>query len=561
MSDEPVASTRPLSVRLALIALVVLAGFAASLALWDPLEMDERGQINRLTRQSLAGIKTDLNSDLRSLLLAHVRLAETWAVEEPGQSLLSTEWTLNCRLFLEHYPGDLALQWFDSNYELSWTLGRDALGGGRAPQITFDRVPASLLQVAVKRGVGQATVLPPFRLSDGRTAMWVVVPVARNAAPYGFLVALLDARATLDTMLDDQLELGYSISVLNGDHEVYRSTAGTQDLENDWSHQADLPILSDRWTIRVWPNRDLMAELRSSLPELAAVLGALLGSALVLTIYFGRAAQSRSRELRRTHDGLEQRVRRRTTELERANDDLKAQILERRRAEESLRHLSGRLLQLQDEERRRIARELHDSTTQALGALAINVDQAQRLAPQVEGTNLRSLLGDSRELVDQVSLEIRTVSYLLHPPMLDELGLEYVLHWFVEGFSRRSGIAVDMDIQPDLGRLPPEVETTLFRIAQEAMTNVHRHSGSITATIELHRDSDTATLVIEDQGRGMPPDVLEPTRHPIATLGIGIAGMRERVRQLGGRLEISGSSRGTVVRVVLPLPSQPPAAD
>jgi hypothetical protein len=106
VSDKPVASARSLSVKLAWTALVVLAGFAASFALWDPLDMDERGQINRLTRQSLAGIRTDLGSDLRSLLLAHVRLAETWAVEEPGQSLSSTEWTLNCRLFLEQYPGD-----------------------------------------------------------------------------------------------------------------------------------------------------------------------------------------------------------------------------------------------------------------------------------------------------------------------------------------------------------------------------------------------------------------------------------------------------------------------
>ena len=280
----------------------------------------------------------------------------------------------------------------------------------------------------------------------------------------------------------------------------------------------------------------------------------------MLTFYFGRAAQARSRELRQARDELELRVHRRTEELERANDDLEAQILERRRAEDSLRHLSGRLLQLQDEERRRIARELHDSTTQVLGALAINMDQAQRLARQDESSSLADIIGDSRELLDDVSREIRTVSYVLHPPMLDELGLEYVLPWFVEGFSKRSGIAVDMDIQKDIGRLPADVETTLFRIAQEAMTNVHRHSGSNTARIALHRDAGSATLEIEDQGRGLPPDVLEPTRHATAGLGIGIAGMRERVRQLGGRLDISGSSRGTAVRVVLPLASRTPAA-
>lgn len=259
-------------------------------------------------------------------------------------------------------------------------------------------------------------------------------------------------------------------------------------------------------------------------------------------------------ELRRAHDELEIRVRERTAELAAANTALQAEIGERKLAEESLRELSGRLLQLQDEERRRIARELHDGTTQSLVALSMELAMVRELTRDADPT-IRQKLNECVELVDQCSGEIRTVSYLLHPPLLDELGLGSTLRNYVEGFGIRSGINVNLKISPDLGRLPRDVELAIFRIVQESLTNIHRHSQSRTANLLLHREAGGVELEIGDQGRGLPPGILAYTHGP-GRAGVGLAGMRERVLQLGGQFQLDSGSAGTAIRIRLPAPAR-----
>ena len=295
-----------------------------------------------------------------------------------------------------------------------------------------------------------------------------------------------------------------------------------------------------------------------SLAQRLALLGALFGLVILVAAHISRAANLGWQELRQTVKQLEMKVRVGTVELQQSSENLSAEITKRKRAEDSLRNVSGWLLQLQEEERRRVARDLHDSTAQLLAATAINVERAQRLAQSREDPILSNVLRDTADCLEQVILEVRTLSYLLHPPMLNELGLQCVLPRYIEGFSRRSGIAVDLSIPPDLGRFPLEVELTLFRITQEALTNIHRHSGSRTAAIALTQDSRSATLEIKDQGRGIPPGVLETTECAISRLGVGIAGMQERVRQLDGKLEITVRSNGTEIRAILPLTSPSP---
>ena len=156
------------------------------------------------------------------------------------------------------------------------------------------------------------------------------------------------------------------------------------------------------------------------------------------------------------------------------------------------------------------------------------------------------------ELVERATAELRTISFLLHPPILDDLGLEGVLPWYAAGFSSRSGIQVNVDVQKDLGRFPHELELTLFRILQEALTNVHRHSASSSVNITLFRDIDGVTLQVEDYGRGVPDETLKRLRTAKAVVGVGITGMRERVRQLGGRLEIESDDKGTLIKATLP---------
>ena len=218
-------------------------------------------------------------------------------------------------------------------------------------------------------------------------------------------------------------------------------------------------------------------------------------------------------------------------------------ITERKTAEEALHRLSGWLLKLQDEERRRLARELHDSTSQLLVGLSVNLavvnESAAALAPRAQHA-----LEESRTLADRCMREIRTASYLLHPPELDELGLRSGLALYVDGFTERSGIQVHLDVAPDLGRLPQEVETALFRIVQEALSNVHRHSDSGTAIIRLVRGASSVTLEVSDRGHGMRPGTPP---------GVGIASMRERAEQLGGWLEVVSLNGGATVKAVIPV--------
>ncbi|HYM08300.1 MAG TPA: PAS domain S-box protein [Terriglobales bacterium] len=229
-----------------------------------------------------------------------------------------------------------------------------------------------------------------------------------------------------------------------------------------------------------------------------------------------------------------------------------ATLMQRKRAERDLRHLSGRLLQLQDEERRRIARDLHDTTGQNLAALEMNLCQINEAAARL-GSKTRRAFTSSIALVRECVQEIRTASYLLHPPLLDEMGLASALRAYADGYKGRTGVTVSVDVSRDLTRLPSEVEIALFRVAQEALTNIHRHSGSPRAMIRALVSPTEVVLEVRDEGRGILPEVRERMANGSAKLGVGIAGMRERLRQLGGWLEVYSNSQGTTVRAVLPV--------
>jgi PAS domain S-box-containing protein len=231
--------------------------------------------------------------------------------------------------------------------------------------------------------------------------------------------------------------------------------------------------------------------------------------------------------------------------------EINADLTQQRQAEETARRLSGRILQLQDEERRKIARELHDSVGQYLAMLKITIDRGERKGI---AASTRQLLNQCSQIVDQCISETRTVSYLLHPPLLDENGLLSAVRWYVEGFAARSGIEVQMKAPPAIPRLLKEIETTLFRILQESLTNVHRHSQSKKVNIEIACDTYTVSLRVRDFGKGIPLDRIRSFRDRGSGMGIGLGGMRERVRELGGILRIEPAEpSGTAIVVVIPL--------
>jgi two-component system, NarL family, sensor kinase len=238
------------------------------------------------------------------------------------------------------------------------------------------------------------------------------------------------------------------------------------------------------------------------------------------------------------------------TELVETNEALRV-------TETSLRQLSGRLLQLQDEERRRIARDLHDVTGQKIAFLSMSLDRLGRLT-ESRKPEAKETLEESRDMVRKIGEEIRTLSYLLHPPLLDESGLASAVRWYAEGFQRRSGIVLSVNIAPGLGRLSTEVETALFRVVQESLTNVHRYSGSVDAEIKIFTAAGQVQLEVADHGKGIEAGAVRAPIEGIASLGVGIPGMRERLRQLGGQLEVDFGGNGTRVFASVPFKTLEP---
>lgn len=260
-----------------------------------------------------------------------------------------------------------------------------------------------------------------------------------------------------------------------------------------------------------------------------------------------RALRDSEERLRTLADALDTQVQFRTQELQRRNEENLQQS-------EQLRDLSVRLLQTQDEERRHIARELHDSAGQTLAALGMALSQLSREANA--SPSLVKSVQDAEGLLKGLGQELRTTSYLLHPPLLDEMGLLSALRWYVEGLEQRSGLRIDLRVPDHFERLSSEVELVIFRLVQECLTNVHRHSGSKTAVIRVAREGEKIHVEVQDRGKGMSPERLsEIQSHGV---GVGMRGMRERIRHFHGELTIESGALGTTIRTTLLAKTRPP---
>ncbi len=281
---------------------------------------------------------------------------------------------------------------------------------------------------------------------------------------------------------------------------------------------------ADDYLIKPFSARELLARVSARL-EIARLQG---------------EGEQRYRELA---ESLEKQVQARTEQLEHRTAMLQKQS-------EDIRNLSAQLLRVQDEERRHIARELHDSAGQTLTVLAINMAQLVQ-ETKAQSPEISNQVDESAALIQQLHNEIRTASYLLHPPLLDESGLASAIKWYVQGATERTGLEIEFQILPDFGRVPREMELVVFRLVQECLTNIHRHSQSKSAIIRLSRDPDKLVLEVQDSGKGISPARLAEIQDRGS--GVGIRGMRERVRQFGGTMRLESDPSGTRVRVTIPI--------
>ena len=289
-------------------------------------------------------------------------------------------------------------------------------------------------------------------------------------------------------------------------------------------------------------------QLANAEVDIPGMLGFLVFSGFIVALgEANRRSLAKSRlaeeQLRRAHAELERKVQERTTELSRAN--------------ENLRELSGHLQQLRDEERRQIARELHDSVGQLLAAMSMNNATLQSQSHNLDSAGARAV-SENSAVVQQIGKEIRTISHLLHPPLLDVAGLASAVRWYVDGFSERSQIKVDMEIPAEFRRLPDQMEIAIFRLVQECLTNIHRHSGSDSAKIAIREEDDSVVIEIKDAGKGISLE--KQLELSSGRTGVGFRGMRERLRQFGGDLNIQSDHSGTFVRAKLPFQSAAPAS-
>jgi len=289
------------------------------------------------------------------------------------------------------------------------------------------------------------------------------------------------------------------------------------------------------------PSTEMAVRARAALGNLSLLERPVRPATLLSVVRTASRARARQyeiceqlAELKQTHLALQE-----------ANNRLETLVEERTSA---LRKLSAHLLRAQDDERRRMARELHDGLGQSLAAAQINLG----LIDIPAGAVGERFLAEARQLVGRAVSDIRTLSYLLHPPLLEEAGFFSAVQWYIDGFSKRSGINVTLELPSKLGRMPDVVELTLFRVVQEGLINVHRHSGSQHVDIRIERDETRIIVRLKDYGKGLPLNLLERFRKTGCGAGVGLSGMRERVKELGGEFVVESDETGTLLTVIAP---------
>lgn len=505
----------------ALIALVAALG---TVVLYCALKAQERAQFERVVRLATDSIQADIASDMQIRIQGLVRIAKLWQLQSKFRK---DEFELYASLYENHDPGCTGVAWVNRSFQLMSVVPLDGDSELRELYLANEDQRRELQKALTSRGA----IVTRSAQHQGSRFLFIWVPGYAGDEFQGFIVGVFRVEPLLNDVLSDHAELGYSVAISDGDKPIYILHPESWDQEKQWGQTASVPLPGVNWGVRVWPDATLMPKTQS-LSTVVLVGGLLMAGLLALAARLAQKAQSAA-----------------GTTAE-ANARLEKEVAERRRAEESLHTLSARLLKVQDEERHHIAHELHEGTAQKLYGLSMNLRLISEWAPP-QHPQAQKKFTESLKLADECVREMRTLSYLLHPPSLDMLGFVDACQTLAQGFMERSGIEVELDLPARLGRLPQDWEVALFRIVQESLSNIHRHSGSKTACIRLSNHEGLLALEVSDNGRGFDQGTLDRASDR-ANFGVGIAGMRERLRQLGGQLHIESSASGTSITATLP---------
>jgi signal transduction histidine kinase len=488
---------------------------AVSVVLIRALKEEEQSLIRHLTAGVASAVRGDIEGDLDLKVLAPLRHAELW---DPGTAATAARWRERARAFRRAHPLFRAVGWAASG-GTRHVLPADATLLADVPLDQLLR-PDARPSSRELHGLLEPVFLSAQQRPDGTWLRRVAVPVFRDENLLGVGLAEFSEQEAFDDVLRDLRGRGYAIAIADegGLTHVEPGTAPAGPAA--WTQVVTVGLAGHEWHVRVWPTASVLEELQSRLPETVLVLGLALAVFVWLTLHF--------------HVRLHQRAAEAAT------------------ANALLRDLNARLFQLQDDERRRLARALHGGTAQTLAALGMHLGLAKRVAASDE-RRVRTALDDGLQMVRESTSDVQALAYRLHPLLLEDLGLAAALSAYAEQLARQTGLQIAVHISSGIERLDRTLELGLFRVVEEALTNVVRHSGSKTAQLTLQESGAEIRAAVADQGRGIPGTLLARITAGEPVPGVGVAGMRERVRQLGGALVIESSAQGTRVEARLPL--------
>ncbi len=545
------------------IALIVGLSIAVLIVvLWLTLRAQENTHIQRSIAAHAQQLQTVVKDSMESHIRALVRMANRWEVDRkpPKQ-----EWLADATLYIEHEPDYHAIAWVDTDLQVRWIFpvqgNQDMLNHNLGVE---ERHAITLSAARTKR---QVQLTRSVEVGQDNKGFAVYVPIFLGDASGGFIGGLFHIQALFDTLLRDSSVQGYALAVFDGDEEIYTRTQAGQQYRQAWIHEVPITLHNITWRMRVLPSAALLAGKQSALPDVVLVGGLLFAILVSLLLELMRTARLRAHtiiqanqdlhseigsrrqvelELRGHREHLEELVQERTSELSTSNTRLSQEIVQREEAQHQLRQLTDHLLSIREEEGARIAREIHDELGQAMMALNMDVywlsDRIPKDQPQLKAK--------SQEILDLIATTIeaiRRIASNLRPSLLDDLGLEAAIHWYLEQFEKRSGIECEPSINVGDALFTDPCSTVVFRIFQEALTNISRHAEATKVRVDLQVEKDALILSVKDNGKGISKKEIQQGG------GFGLLGIRERAQSIKGTVEISGRpGQGTLVKLHIP---------